>query len=66
MVGLGSTRGRGVKQTWKESDIVDLEECLFNELRRYNSRQLAQKLEQERGVKLSPDRLRRILKKIGV
>lgn len=63
LAGLWSTRGRGVKQTWKESDIVYLEECLLNEPRRYNSRQLAQKLEQERGVKLSPDRLRRILKK---
>jgi transposase len=62
LVGFWSTRSPGVKQTWKESDIVDLEECLLNEPRRYNSRQ-AQKLEQERGVKLSPDRLRRILKK---
>ncbi|MEG4252924.1 helix-turn-helix domain-containing protein [Microcoleus sp. Pol10D4] len=63
LTGLWSTRGRGVKPKWKESDIVHLEECLRNEPRRYNSRQLAQKLEQERGVKLSPDRLRRILKK---
>ena len=29
----------------------------------YNSVQLAQKLETERSVKLSPDRLRRVLKK---
>jgi hypothetical protein len=31
----------------------------------YNSVQLAQKLETERSVKLSPDRLRRVLKKRG-
>lgn len=61
--GLWSAPGRGTKPNWEESDIVYLEECLKNEPRRYNSRQLAQKLEQERGVKLSPDRLRRILKK---
>jgi transposase len=61
--GLWSAPGRGTKPKWEESDIVYLEECLKNEPRRYNSRQLAQKLEQERGVKLSPDRLRRILKK---
>lgn len=61
--GLWSAKGRGTKPKWEESDIVYLEECLKNEPRRYNSRQLAQKLEQERGVKLSPDRLRRILKK---
>ncbi len=61
--GLWSAKGRGTKPKWEESDMVYLEECLKNEPRRYNSRQLAQKLEQERGVKLSPDRLRRILKK---
>ena len=31
LVGLSSTIGRGVKQTWKQSDIVYLEECLLNE-----------------------------------
>jgi len=34
--------------------------------RTYNSVQLAQKLEKERSIKLSPDRLRRILKKKGL
>jgi hypothetical protein len=42
---------------------VAITECLKNEPRTYNSVQLAQKLEKERSIKLSPDRLRRILKK---
>ena len=37
-----------------------------NEPRTYNSVQLAQKLEKERSIKLSADRLRRILKKKGL
>jgi len=35
------------------------------EPRTYNSHQLSQKLESERSIKLSPDRLRRVLKKRG-
>ncbi len=42
-----------------------LEECLEKEPRTYNSVQLAQKLEQERSLKLSPDHLRQVLKKRG-
>lgn len=42
-----------------------LEKCLEQELRTYNSVQLAQKLEQERSVKLSPEWLRQVLKKRG-
>jgi len=42
-----------------------LEECLKKEPRTYNSHQLAQKLETERAIKLSPDRIRRVLKKRG-
>ncbi|GBE95459.1 transposase [Nostoc cycadae WK-1] len=40
-----------------------MEECLEQEPRTYNSLQLAQKLEKERSVKLSPDWLRQVLKK---
>ncbi len=50
-----------------------MEECLKEEPRTYNSRQLAQKLEsvgaarrRHRSIKLSPDRLRRVLKKRGL
>ena len=35
------------------------------EQRTYNSRQLAEKLKQDRGVTLSPDRIRKLLKKRG-
>jgi transposase len=66
MVGLWELPGRGGKPKWKEEDIEFLEECLKNEPRTYNSVQLAQKLEKERSIKLSPDRLRRILKKKGL
>lgn len=57
--------GRGGKAKWKEQDIVFLEECLKKEPRTYNSHQLSQKLESDRQIKLSPDRLRRVLKKRG-
>lgn len=63
--GLWELPGRGGKTPWKEEDIVFLEECLEKEARTYNSLQLAQKLEQERQIKLSLDRLRRVLKKRG-
>lgn len=63
--GLWELPGRGGEAKWKEDDIVFLEETLKKEPRTYNSLQLAQKLESERSVKLSPDRLRRVLKKRG-
>jgi transposase len=66
MEGLWELAGRGGKPKWKEEDIEFLIECLKNEPRTYNSVQLAQKLEKERSIKLSPDRLRRILKKKGL
>jgi transposase len=63
--GLWEKPGRGGKPKWEEADIIFLEECLEKEPRTYNSVQLAQKLEQERSVKLSPDHLRQVLKKRG-
>jgi transposase len=63
--GLWELPGRGGKAKWKEEDIVFLEECLAKEPRTYNSLQLAQKLETERSIKLSADRLRQVLKKRG-
>ena len=63
--GLWELPGRGGKTKYKEEDIVFLEECLKKEPRTYNSLQLAQKLESDRSIKLSPDRLRRVLKKRG-
>jgi transposase len=63
--GLWELPGRGGKTRWTEEDIVFLEECLKKEPRTYNSPQLARKLESDRSIKLSPDRLRRVLKKRG-
>ena len=63
--GLWELPGRGCKPKCGEEDIVFLEECLKKEPRTYNSVQLAQKLESERQIQLSPDRLRRVLKKRG-
>ncbi|MBW4423056.1 MAG: helix-turn-helix domain-containing protein [Nostoc desertorum CM1-VF14] len=63
--GLWELPGRGRKAKYSEEDIVFLEECLKQEPRTYNSVQLAQKLESDRQIKLSPDRLRQILKKRG-
>ena len=40
-----------------------LEECLRTEPHTYNSHRLTEKLEQERSIKLSPHRFRRVLKK---
>ncbi|WP_224092882.1 IS630 family transposase [Nostoc sp. MS1] len=61
--GLWEKAGRGGKSRWAEADMAFLEKCLEQEPRTYNSVQLAQKLEQERSVKLSPDWLRQVLKK---
>lgn len=63
--GLWEKAGRGRKAKWQEEDLVFLEQCLRQEPRTYNSGQLARKLAQERSIQLSPDRLRRVLKKRG-
>lgn len=63
--GLWDAPRQGAERRWRTADIAYLEECLEKEPRTYNSKQLAQKLEGERQVKLSPDRLRRVLKKRG-
>jgi transposase len=70
--GLWELPGRGVKPKLSEVDIIFLEECLKKEPRTYNSRQLTEKLERvgaarrrHRSIKMSPDRLRRVLKKRG-
>jgi transposase len=61
--GLWDAAGRGDKPRWQAADLEYLEQCLVEEPRTYNSQQLAQKLAQERGIKLSGDRIRRLLKK---
>lgn len=63
--GLREGGNRGRKRQWLEEDLQYLETCLEQEQRTYNAAQLAQKLTNERGVKLSADRLRKLLKKRG-
>jgi transposase len=63
--GLWDIPGRGMKRRWCEADLQYLEDRLDQEQRTYNSTQLSALLEQERGVKLSADRIRRILQKRG-
>jgi transposase len=63
--GLWEAAGRGAKRRWQEADIQHLEQCLEEDQRIYTSGQLSVKLKQDRQVQLSPDRLRRILKKRG-
>ena len=63
--GLWEAKGRGGKKRYSEEDLEYLEQSLENEQRTYNSKQLSQKLARERQVQLSPDHLRRVLKKRG-
>jgi transposase len=63
--GLWDAPHPGAQKRWQPEDIEYLEECLRQEPRTYNSRQLAQKLAQERGVHLSADHLRPVLQKRG-
>lgn len=66
IAGLSEMKGRGAKPKWQNSDLEYLSDCLKNDSRTYNSKQLAHKLNQERGVDLSSDRLRRVLKKMVI
>ncbi|MBE9075885.1 helix-turn-helix domain-containing protein [Romeria aff. gracilis LEGE 07310] len=66
LYGLWEKPGRGKKPTWSPSDLAYLEQCLNEEARPYNSKQLAAKLWQERQVKLSADRIRKLLKKKAI
>lgn len=63
LFGLWDKAGRGSKAKWQPEDLDYLIDCLNEEERTYNSRQLAVKLWEERQVKLSADRIRRLLKK---
>ena len=63
--GLWDAPHPGAKSRWEESDLEYLESCLREETKTYNSRQLADKLKQERNVTLTPGHLRDVLKKRG-
>jgi transposase len=62
--GLWDAPQPGAKRRWQAEDMAYVE-SLLEEERTYNSTQLANKLETERDVKLSPAHLRRVLKKRG-
>jgi transposase len=64
--GLWEASGRGAKPKCKIEDMQYVAELLAQETRTYNSSQLVKKLKQERGVDLSSDRLRRLLKKNNI
>ena len=66
LCGLWDQGGRGKKRTWQPADLEYLEACINEEDRTYNSAQLAVKLWEERQVKLSADRIRKLLKKRGI
>lgn len=61
--GLFDRPRKGRLCRWEEEDIKYLETCLESEPRTYNSYQLAEKLKQKRKIDLSPQRIRKILKK---
>lgn len=63
--GLWDALHPGGKRRWAPGDLEYLEGVLRTAARTYSSPQLAEKLAQERQVQLSPDRLRRVLKKRG-
>lgn len=66
LTGLWEAQGRGRKATWKEADWEIVEKWLSEE-RSYSARQLSQKLETEKPIKLGAEQVRRILvKKNGV
>ncbi|WP_449415994.1 helix-turn-helix domain-containing protein [Phormidium nigroviride] len=60
--GLWERAGRGKKPRWQESDWQALQQWL-SEPRRYSARQLSERLAIERGIELSAEQVRRILKK---
>jgi transposase len=66
LCGLWEQKGRGKKPTWEPSDMDYLEQCLNEEERTYNSTQLATKLKKDRGVQLTPDWIRQLLKKRAI
>jgi transposase len=64
--GLWEAAGRGAKPRLQAEDLQYVKELLAQETRTYNSGQLVKKLKQERGVDLSSDSLRRLLKKNSI
>lgn len=60
--GLWEAQGRGGKAKWQAADLEAVETWL-EEKRSYTSRQIQQRLQQDRGIDLSCKQIGRILKK---
>jgi len=61
--GLFDLERTGRKPKWKEEDFDYIEQVIKEEQRTYNSQQVVELLKEKRQVKLSRDRVRKILKK---
>jgi len=61
--GLYDLPKTGRPKQWQEADLKYIESCLEKDGQVYNSQQLSVKLQQERQVTLSSDRVRKLLKK---
>ncbi|MEH2463547.1 helix-turn-helix domain-containing protein [Nostoc sp.] len=62
--GLQEAPGRGKKRSWQQEDWQVVEKYL-EQNRRYSTRQLSQKLFEERQIELGAEQIRRLLKKRG-
>jgi transposase len=63
LISLWDAPGRGNKAKLTEEDWAYLEQYLHSESKTYSSQQLAEKLAEERQVKVSPSTIRRLLNK---
>lgn len=63
--GLWEAPGRGKPRCWQEADMAYLEQVLREDERTYTAAQLAEKLYQDRQIRLSPGHLREVLEKRG-
>jgi hypothetical protein len=61
--GLWGALRTGRKRTGQGADIKYVEDCCDREERTYNNKQLSHLLKKERSLELSPERIRKILKK---
>ena len=63
--GLWEASGRGRPRGWQETDMAYLESVLRTDEQTYTAAQLAEKLDHERQIRLSPGHLREVLEKRG-
>ena len=63
--GLWEAPGRGQSRSWQEADMVYIEQVVRTDERTYTAAQLAEKLYEDRQIRLSPGHLREVLEKRG-